>query len=55
MCVETQDKNGKWIPAVEEPLRCEIDNCPEINNGDWYIRNAENKDGSDWDSEPVYL
>ena len=55
MCIETQDKNGNWIPATPEPLMCEIDCCPETNNGDWYFRNAENKDGSDWDNEPVYL
>jgi len=50
----TQDKDGNWIPATPIPLTCEIDDCFETE-GDWYIRNAENKDGSDWDSEPVYL
>lgn len=54
MCIETQDKDGNWIPATPEPLRCEIYPCDETK-GDWYVRNAENKDGSDWDTEPVYL
>jgi hypothetical protein len=55
MCIETQDKDGNWIPATPEPLTCEIDGCPKTNNGDWYFRNTENKDGSDWDTEPIYL
>lgn len=54
MCITTQDENGNYIPATPMSLMCEIDDCPETE-GDWYIRNTENKDGSDWDKEPVYL
>jgi hypothetical protein len=54
MYIETQDEKGNWIPATPEPLRCETNDCNETE-GNWYIRNAEDKDGSDWDIEPIYL
>ena len=47
-------ENGELVPAIEETMMCEIDGCKE-NKGEDYIRNQEDKDGTDWDNEPIYL
>ncbi len=51
MSINTQNRNGDWIPATPIGLCCEFKNCKNSNGLD-YIRKGFNKI---WNDEPIYL
>ena len=53
--VQTQDENGKWVPATPLPLMCEVDGCDEpVTLDDQYERLDKNLPNG-WGNEPEVL
>ena len=52
--VYAQNADGTYSPAVPIGLLCEFPGCDSTEVKD-YIRTAKEKDGSDWDTEPICL
>ena len=52
--VDGEGNLSNWMPASPMKMTCERGNCKN-NNGKDYIRKDADKEGDDWDDEPIFL